>query len=130
LRTPNDRSWFLPVFDELISRIETHDKYGPAMREAAAAGAAIILNYHTHGGPTGYCVSLCRRKSGGLPVLGQPEPLEELAHIRGVGRTEQECRPLMTLFGDRLRAHYGLSAPPLIYLNGKPVPPQPGEAKA
>lgn len=118
------------MFDQLIERIRAHEKYGPAVREAAAAGAAIILNYHTHGGPTGYCVSICRRKLGGLPVLGQPEPLEELAHIRGVGRTEQECVPLMTLFGERLQAHYRLPAPPAIYLNGRPSPPPPDGAKA
>lgn len=118
------------MFDELIDRIEAHEKYGPAVREAATSGAALILNYHTHGGPAGYCVSICRRKPAGLPVLGQPEPLEELAHIRGVGRTEQECVPLMTLFGERLQARYGLQAPPAIYLNGRPAPLQQGGAKA
>jgi len=115
------------MFDGIISQIEAHEKYGPAVREAAGAQSALILNYHTHGGPSGYCVSICRRKPGGLPVFGQAEEVEELAHIRGVGRTAQEGLPLMDAFARELQEHYKLQASPQIRLDGRPAgPSRPG----
>ncbi|HLG42639.1 MAG TPA: hypothetical protein VI643_04680 [Planctomycetota bacterium] len=109
------------MFEGIISQIEAHERYGRAVSEASVAQSPLILNYHTHGGLTGYCVSICRRKPGGLPVLGQPEELEELAHIRGVGKTAEEGIPLMSVFARELQAHYKLETPPRIQLNGHPA---------
>lgn len=110
------RAWI----DELIGKIEAHDKYGPAMRQAAAAKKPIILDYHTHGPGQDYCLSI-KTKKGGLPVVGQAPTLEELAHIRGIGKTEAEGIPMMGLLGGLLQAHYQLVSLPLLYMNGKPT---------
>jgi hypothetical protein len=106
------------MFERMIELIEAHATYGPAMKDAAAAGAQIILDYHTHGPGTGYCVSIAKKK--GLPMLGQPQPLQELVHIRGVGQDPTQCQALMSALGQELVAHYQLKQTPLIYLNRKP----------
>ena len=106
------------MFERMIELIEAHATYGPAMKEAAAAGVQLILDYHTHGPGTGYCVSIAKKK--GLPMLGQPQMLQELVHIRGVGQEPTQCQPLMSALGQELIAHYQLKQTPLIYLNKKP----------
>ncbi len=54
------------------------------MKAAALGQAQLTLNYHTHGEPTGYCVSIAKKKDTSLKILGQAEPLVELVHIKGV----------------------------------------------
>jgi hypothetical protein len=110
------------MFEDMIGLIEKHATYGPAMKEAAAAKEQIILDYHTHGRGTGYCVRIAKKKHTPLRILGQAEPLLELVHIRGVGETEAQCGELMDAFGSELSQHYHLPAAPLVYLNGKPPP--------
>ena len=113
-----------PMFENMIQLIEKHASYGPAMKEAAEGGGRepLILDYHTHGRGSGYCVSIAKKKHNPLRILGQAEPLQELVHIRGVGEDEAQCEDLMGAFGRELVQHYHLQAPPLIYLNGKPRP--------
>lgn len=106
--------------DDLIQKIEAHDKYGPAVQAAARTNKPIILDYHTHGPGQDYCLSI-KTKKGGLPVLGQPPQLEELAHIRGLGKTIDEGVPIMGILGEQMRSHYGMQNLPLIYVNGKPT---------
>jgi hypothetical protein len=108
------------MFEKMIQLIEAHATYGPAMTEAAHANAQIILDYHTHGRGTGYCVSIAKKKHTPLRILGQAEPLIELVHIKGVGEEEAQCDELMGAFGRELAQHYQLQGTPLIYLNGKP----------
>ena len=108
------------MFEGLIGLIEKHASYGPALLDAAKSGQRLILNYHTHGGPTGYCVSIGVKKANPLAFLGQAEPMQELAHIKGVGKEEAQGRAMMTEFGAELMAHYGLKEAPLFYLNGSP----------
>ncbi len=110
------------MFEGMIGLIEKHATYGPAMKDAAAAGEQIILDYHTHGRGTGYCVRIAKKKHNPLRILGQAEPLVELVHIRGVGETEAQCDEMMAAFGSELVRHYQLPAAPLVYLNGKPRP--------
>jgi hypothetical protein len=106
--------------DELIEKIEAHEKYGPALRQAAQAGKPIILDYHTHGPGQDYCLSI-KTKKGGLPVMGQPPALEELAHVRGIGKTHEEGIPMMGLLAKQMQTHYSLSSPPMIHVNGQPT---------
>ncbi len=108
------------MFEGLIQQIEAHASYGPAMKQAASQQACLILNYHTHGPGTGYCVSICSQQSGLLPVLGQSLPVEELVHVKGIGKTEDQCLSLMAPLSNALVAHYGLEHSPTIHLNGKP----------
>lgn len=110
------------MFERMIQLIESHATYGPAMKEAALAKEALILDYHTHGQGTGYCVSIAKKKRNPLRILGQAEPKVELVHIKGVGEDESQCRELMEALGRELVAHYQLETLPVIYLNGKPHP--------
>lgn len=111
------------MFEQMIELIEAHATYGPAMKDAVRAKEALVLDYHTHGRGTGYCVSIAKKKRTPLKILGQAEPLVELVHIKGVGQDESQCDELMGAFGRELTAHYGLETPPLVYLNGKPHEP-------
>jgi hypothetical protein len=108
------------MFERMIQLIEEHASYGPAMSEATRGQEQLILDYHTHGRGTGYCVSIARVKHTPLKILGQPDPLVELVHIRGVGEDESQCGELMEALGRELAQHYELHAAPLVYLNGKP----------
>jgi hypothetical protein len=110
------------MFERMIELIEKHASYGPAMKEAARGKEPLILDYHTHGRGTGYCVSIAKKKHNPLRILGQAEPLEELVHIKGVGQEEADCGELMGALGRELVLHYQLQLPPLVYLNGMPHP--------
>jgi hypothetical protein len=109
------------MYEQLIELIEQHQNYGPAVRDAASRKARLVLNYHTHGPGTGFCVSICMQQTAVLPVFGQALPMEELAHIRGIGKTEEQCLPLMQPLAEQLSNYYGLEVAPEIYLNGNPV---------
>jgi len=111
-------------FDLVLQKIDEHPVYAQAVRQAAEGGRQLVLNYHTHGPGQGYCASVCARNEevpdlGGVLQLGGE--LEELAHIRGIGREEAECRPMMEVFGALLRERYRLDHPPTIWLDGRPL---------
>jgi hypothetical protein len=111
-------------FDLVLDRIAEHPAYGEAVRQAAEAGRRLVLNYHTHGPGQGYCASVCARNEevpdlGPLLQLGGE--LEELAHIRGIGQEESECRPMMEVFGALLCDRYRLEQRPAIWLDGRPL---------
>lgn len=114
------------AFEEITQKIEAHPRYGPAMRQAVAEKADLVLNYHNHGptGPEGYCVSICKRGVDDSPMglMGLNENLEELVHIKGFGRDEGDCIPLSAALGRALKSYYLLRDEPEIYLNGKPFP--------
>lgn len=120
-------------FDMVIDRIDEHERYGPAVRAAASDGRTLALNYHTHGPDQGYCASVCALGGetldlGGVMRLGAD--LEELAHIRGIGRSEGECGPRMAVFASLLRARYRLERVPEIYLDGNPWSPRAEDLEA
>jgi hypothetical protein len=111
-------------FELVLEKIDQHPSYSAAVRGAAQQGRRLVLNYHTHGPGQGWCASVCARNEqvpdlGGVLRLGGE--LDELAHIRGVGREEAECRPLMEAFGALLRARYRLDHAPAIWLDGRPL---------
>lgn len=109
------------MFEKLITLIEEHPRYGPALKEAVEARAKLVLNYHTHGDPASYCVAICAAEPNPIQVLGSGEDLRELAHVQGIGTSEDDCLPLMATLGGELSEHYGLERNPLIYLNGEPL---------
>lgn len=111
------------MFEEMIRLIEGHATYGPAMRKAAEEKVRLVLNYHTHGKPSGYCVSITRQESFASGILRTAESGGELVHVKGVGREAGQCLPLMTALGRELREHYGFDEDPVIHLNGRPAEP-------
>ena len=107
-------------FDEVCDRIAAHPAYSAKIEDAARRGEALLLNYHTHGPGEDYCVSVCIRPKS-LAEIGVPAHEQELAHIRGIGRSGDECEPLMGAFAERLSARYDLKQLPAIFLDGLPV---------
>jgi hypothetical protein len=106
-------------FERLIDKVVAHPRYGAAVRSAVDEGRELVLNYHTHGEGHGWCVSICTRGAG-VALLDLGEPLEELAHIRGIAKEEALCDPLMGVFAERLIERFSLASRPRIYLNGAP----------
>jgi hypothetical protein len=109
----------LRYFDLLCDRIAAHASYSGKLAKAAAAGEQLILNYHTHGPGQDYCVSVCIPNVT-MAVTEKPTPVEELAHIRGIGATSEECGPRMAAFSARLVDRYALKRKPLVFLDGVP----------
>lgn len=112
----------LRYFDIVCDKIAAHGSYGKNLEKAAADGEELVLNYHTHGADQAYCVSVCVRNAT-LSSLGLAAPLHELAHIRGIGATREECGPRMSAFAARLEQRYRLSRPPIVFLDGAPFVP-------
>lgn len=106
-------------FDLVCDRIAAHPSYSVKVAEAARAGEALVLNYHTHSAGQAYCASVCAA-SKALVARGMPAPLEELAHIRGIGATVEECGPRMAAFAARLVERYALEESPVVFLDGVP----------
>lgn len=108
----------LQFFDVVCEKIAAHPSYGPKVEDAVRSGRQLVLNYHTHGPEQGYCVSVCIRNDA-LAQLGIDSPLEELAHIRGIGKTREECAPRMEAFSARLLARHRLAKTPVVFLDGE-----------
>jgi hypothetical protein len=113
----------LQYFDLVCDKIDAHPSYGPKLENAVRQGEQLILNYHTHGPDQAYCVSVCVRNEP-LAKLGLPAPLEELAHIRGIGKSREECGPRMEAFAARLIARHRLEKKPVVFLDGVPFTPE------
>lgn len=107
-------------FGIVIDKIESHPRYGVLLRNAVAAQEQLVLNYHTHGAGQPYCVAI-GVYDGAIAQLGLLGEFRELAHIRGVGREESECEPLMSVFASMLQQRYELRQTPRIHLAGQPL---------
>ena len=111
------------MFENLIQRIQGHPKYKAAMDAAVAAKRPLVLNYHTHSAEEDYCVSICAKQDQPIQLLELSEGgLEELVHVRGFGKTEDECLPLTSALSAELCDYYRIERPLAIYLNGSPLP--------
>ena len=108
----------ISVIDSVLSKIKNHPKYSKAINGAVSDGLDLSLNYHTHPNETTYCVSILSEKIDLLTLAENQKSFVELAHIRNIGKSEEDCIPLMTYFGKRIKDIYILSKLPDIYLNG------------
>jgi hypothetical protein len=109
----------LRYFDLVCDKIAVHPSYSVKLEKAAGANEQLILNYHTHGPEQDYCASVCVASKARVEH-GLQTPLEELAHIRGIGTSAEECGPRMAAFAARLVDRYGLKRMPLVFLDGLP----------
>ncbi|MEM7515439.1 MAG: hypothetical protein AAF368_00755 [Planctomycetota bacterium] len=107
----------LRFFDALMKLLSEHERYGPALREAASDGARLALDYHSHGEGEGYCVSVRTCRGEGEEAILDPVS-EELAHVQGFGRTAEDCEPLLALLAARLMSDFGFEEVPLPYFQG------------
>jgi hypothetical protein len=109
----------LQYFDLVCDRIAAHPTYSVKIEKAARAGEQLILNYHSHGPGETYCASVSVRSK--MPTEHDlPAPVEELAHIRGIGASVEDCGPRMEAFAARLADRYGLKTMPVVFLDGIP----------
>ena len=106
-------------FDLVCDKIAAHPSYAEKVAGAARDGEQLLLNYHSHGPEQPYCASVCVRQRA-LAERGLVAPLEELAHIRGIGANAAECGPRMAAFAARLTERYRLARAPLVLLEGEP----------
>ncbi len=116
-------SQLLSFFDIAIDRIREHPSYGPKLERAARDQRELVLNFHTHGPSHGYCASICTEE-GGVPLIGLPGELNELAHLRGIAKDLEACEPMMNAFAERLVERYGLLNRPVTWIDGKPKSPK------
>ena len=109
-------------FDTLLEKITTHPTYGPAMKQASGGGKSLVLNWHNHGDPGMWCVSICAKVADPNKILqiGIPD-LEELVHVKGIGQTAEEGAQFCEIFGAVLKQHYALDHTPEPFLNGTPM---------
>ena len=111
-------------FERILDKLQEHPSYSKAVADSHKRGDRWILNYHSHGEGQPYCVSICWRAEK-LAVFGLPAPLEELAHIRAFGQTDDQCVPLSQAFGEMLTERYPGAQEPLIFFQGEPLGSSP-----
>ena len=109
------------MFESLLEKIAGHPTFGPAVQQAAEDQWPFVLHYHHHGDTSSWCVAICTKMDSVIPLLGDPEELHELAHVKGLGSSEDQCLPLMATLGTELVERYGLAATPSIWKQGRPL---------
>jgi|TARA_B110000438_G_scaffold266568_1_gene280751 hypothetical protein len=108
----------LTVINSILDQIKRHTQYNNSITEAVSSNLDISLNYHTHPNEDSYCVSILSEKIDLLTLTENKQSFIELAHIRGIGKSEEDCIPLMTYFGKKLKEIYIFNKLPDVYLNG------------
>ena len=108
----------ITVVNSILDKIKIHLQYNTSIKEAVSSDLDISLNYHTHPNEDSYCVSILSEKIDLLTLTENKQSFVELAHIRSIGKTEEECIPLMSYFGKKLKEIYKFNKLPDVYLNG------------
>ena len=108
----------ITVVNSILDKIKIHPQYNTSINEAVSSDLDISLNYHTHPNEDSYCVSILSEKIDLLTLTEDKQSFLELAHIRSIGKTEEDCIPLMSYFGKKLKEIYKFNKLPDVYLNG------------
>ena len=108
----------ITVVNSILDKIKIHPQYNTSINEAVSSDLDISLNYHTHPNEDSYCVSILSEKIDLLTLTENKQSFVELAHIRSIGKTEEDCIPLMSYFGKKLKEIYKFNNLPDVYLNG------------
>ena len=108
----------ITVVNSILDKIKIHPRYNTSINEAVSSDLDISLNYHTHPNEDSYCVSILSEKIDLLTLTENKQSFVELAHIRSIGKTEEDCIPLMSYFGKKLKEIYKFNKLPDVYLNG------------
>jgi hypothetical protein len=108
----------ITVVNSILDKIKIHPQYNTSINEAVSSDLDISLNYHTHPNEDSYCVSILSEKIDFLTLTENKQSFVELAHIRSIGKTEEDCIPLMSYFGKKLKEIYKFNKLPDVYLNG------------
>jgi len=108
----------IKVINSILDQIKIHPQYNTSIKEAVSSDLDISLNYHTHPNEDSYCVSILSEKIDLLTLTENKQSFVELAHIRGIGNSEEDCIPLMSYLGKKLKEVYILKKLPDVYMNG------------
>ena len=108
----------ITVVDSILDKIKIHPQYNTSINEAVSSDLDISLNYHTHPNEDSYCVSILSEKIDLLTLTENKQSFVELAHIRSIGKAEEDCIPIMCYFGKKLKEIYKFNKLPDVYLNG------------
>ena len=108
----------ISVINAILDQVKIHPQYNKSIEDAVSSDLEISLNYHTHPDEDPYCVSILSEKIDLLTLTENKKSFVELAHIRGIGKSEEDCIPLMSYLGKKLKEVYLLKKLPDVYLNG------------
>ena len=108
----------ITVVNSILDKIKIHPQYNTSINEAVSSDLDISLNYHTHPNEDSYCVSILSEKIDLLTLTENKQSFVELAHIRSIAKKEEDCIPLMSYFGKKLKEIYKFNKLPDVYLNG------------
>ena len=108
----------ISIIDSILDKVKTHPQYNKSIQEAVSSGLEISLNYHTHPDEDTYCVSILSEKIDLLTLTENKQSFVELVHIRSIGKSENDCIPLMSYLGNKIKEVYRLKKLPNVYLNG------------
>ena len=108
----------ISVINSILDQVKVHPQYNKSIEDAVSSDLEISLNYHTHPDEVSYCVSILSEKIDLLNLTENKKSFVELAHIRGIGKSEDDCIPLMSYLGKKLKEVYLLKKLPSVYLNG------------
>jgi len=108
----------ISIINTILDKVKTHPQYNKSIEEAVSSELEISLNYHTHPDEDTYCVSILSEKIDLLTLTENKQTFVELAHIRNIGKSEEDCVPLMSYLGKKIKEAYMLKRLPDVYLNG------------
>ena len=106
------------IINSILDKVKAHPQYNKSIQESVSSNLPLSLNYHTHPNEKTYCVSILSEKIDLLTLTENKESFIELAHIRNIGKSEEDCIPLMSYLGKKLKEIYLLKKLPDVYLNG------------
>jgi len=118
LRVPKLSVDQVSIINSILDKVKIHPQYNKSIQEAVSSDLEISLNYHTHPDEDTYCVSILSEKIDLLTLTKNKQSFVELAHIRSIGRSEDDCIPLMSYLGKKIKKVYKLKKLPDVYLNG------------
>ena len=103
----------------VTEKIKIHPDYNKSIKQALEDGFTLSLNYHNHPGEETYCVSIISEKIDLISLSEDKQSFIELAHIKNIGQSEEDCLPIMSYLGEKIKKLYYLKNLPNIYLNGR-----------
>ena len=108
----------ISILNSILDKVKVHPQYNKSIQESVSSDLALSLNYHIHPDEDTYCVSILSEKIDLLSLTENKQSFVEIAHIRNIGKSEQDCIPLMSYLGKKIKEVYRLKNLPDVYLNG------------
>jgi hypothetical protein len=105
---PPDARLF-PYADHVLDRLERESPVAPALRDAAAAQAGWLLDFHPED-DGGWCAAIRVEGRG-----------QALVHLRGIAKQRADCADLGRVLAALIARRYRLAARPRVAVEGVEV---------